>query len=112
MEERKTGRAAQARRVFEFWQEHLNHPRSAFDGKRQRAIEGRLKDGYTEDQLIAAVKGCKKTPYNMGDNKDHQFYDDIELICRDAAHVDRFIKTFNNGNKPVDDHPVWMAGGK
>lgn len=88
---KKTSRAAQARRVFAFWQEHLKHPKAILDKNRKSAIEGRLKDGYTEDDLINAVKGCKLTPYNMGDNREHRVYDDVELICRNAAHVDRFI---------------------
>ena len=91
--------AQQAHRVFTFWREHLNHPKSILDPKRQRAIETRLRQGYTEHDLVLAVKGCKLTPYNMGDNREHRVYDDIELICRDAAHVDRFIaKAPTNGN--------------
>lgn len=86
-------RAAQVRCVFEFWQEHLNHPKSALDSKRERVITQRLKDGYSVDDLKTAIRGLRLTPYNMGQNDRRQVYDDIELICRDAAHVDRFIQT-------------------
>lgn len=84
-------RAAQSRRVFGFWQTHFKHPKAVFDSKRRGAVEARLRDGYTEEQLTMAVKGCRLTPYNMGKNDRQQVYDDIELICRDATHVDRFI---------------------
>lgn len=93
----------QARRVFAFWCEHMKHPKSALDAKREKAIAARLKDGYSVEDLIQAVKGCKLTPHNMGKNERNTVYDDIELICRDAAHVDRFIQTTTgqNGSRPV-----------
>lgn len=93
----------QARRVFEFWREFMKHPKAALDAKREKAITARLRDGYSVDDLTLAVKGCKLTPHNMGKNDRNTVYDDIELICRDAAHVDRFIHTatVSNGTKPV-----------
>lgn len=92
----------QARRVFRFWAEFMKHPKAALDAKREKAITARLRDGYSVDDLILAVKGCKLTPHNMGKNDRNQVYDDIELICRDAAHVDRFIRNASaeNGARP------------
>lgn len=87
----QTSFVEQARRVFGFWRSHMKHSKAALDDKRQKAIIARLKDGYTVEDLELAVKGCKLTPHNMGKNDRGQVYDDIELICRDAAHVDRFI---------------------
>lgn len=83
---------AQARLVFEFWQEHMKHPRANMDDKRGKAIKQRLKDGYTVADLQAAIRGCKLTPFNMGQNERQEVYDGIDLICRDADHVDRFIR--------------------
>lgn len=86
-------RAAQAREVFDFWREHLEHPNAIFKGKRERAVLSRLKDGYTLAQVKLAVKGCRLTPHNMGENDRHQRFDDLELICRDGTHLERFIST-------------------
>lgn len=93
----------QARRVFGFWREHMKHPRAALDAKREKAITARLRDGYSVEDLVLAVKGCRLTPHNMGKNDRNTVFDDIELICRDAAHVDRFIHTASsaNGAKPA-----------
>ena len=77
--------------VFGYWQETMNSPHSRLSDKRARAIKARLKDGYTVEQLKRAVFGCSVTPHNMGFNERDQKYNDIELICRDAGHVDRFI---------------------
>lgn len=96
----------QARHVFGFWREHMKHQKAALDTKREKAITARLRDGYSVDDLLLAVKGCKLTPHNMGKNDRNQVYDDIELICRDAAHVDRFIKTASSQNGSVAQQRV------
>ena len=90
-------------RVFGFWKEHLAHPRAHFDDKRRKAVSARLRDGYSADDLILAVRGCRLSPHNMGDNDRQEIYDDLELICRDTSHVERFIAraevgTNGNGN--------------
>lgn len=81
--------AVQVRQVFEHWQRVMGHPKSALDAKRERVIRARLKS-YSVADLCRAVDGCAATPYNMGENERGQRFDDIELICRDASHVDRF----------------------
>lgn len=91
-ENQKVSLVEQARQVFRFWQEHLNHHKAKLDEKREKAIKARLKNGYSVDDLMAAVRGCKQTPFNMGKNDRGEVYDDIELICRDAEHVDRFMR--------------------
>lgn len=92
-------------RVFNFWRDHLNHPKAVFDEKRRKAVVARLRAGYSADDLILAVRGLKLTPHNMGDNERGTVFDDIELICRDTSHVERFIaqsqkETNGDGHKP------------
>lgn len=76
--------------VFGYWQDQLNHPQAKLSPKRSKAIKGRLKDGFSVDDLKAAIRGIKSSPHNMGRNDTGQVYDDIELICRDPEHVERF----------------------
>lgn len=83
--------------VFAYWQRIMNHPQSKIDAKRDKAIKARLKDGYTVEQLCKAVDGCKLSPHHMGQNDSRTVYDDIELICRDGPHVDKFISWVNRG---------------
>ena len=87
------------RLVFEHWQTVHGHPAARLgksDSKRYKAIAGRLKDGYTVEQLCRAVNGCKNSSHHMGrdpkSNPSGTIFDDIELICRDAAHVDKFVR--------------------
>lgn len=89
---------AQARQVFTFWKQHLEHPKSIFDNKRERAITARIKSGFTVEQLETAIRGCKLTPFNMGDNDRHQKYDDLDVICQSAKNVERFIATAEGTN--------------
>lgn len=100
-----------ATRVFERWKETFNHSKSVFDSKRLKAVNARLRDGYSVDDLFAAIEGCARSPHHMGQNQRHEVYDDIELICRDSAHVESFIAKAGkpngrNGRAPgglVDD---------
>lgn len=81
----------EAQQVFEHWKQKLKHPRAVFDPKRKKAVVARLKEGKTVVDLKQAVDGCANTPHNMGSNDRGQVYDDLELICRDNPHVERFM---------------------
>jgi hypothetical protein len=90
--------AIDARLAFEFWRETLQHPRAILDRKRLRVVSDRLKEGFTLDQLKAAITGCARSPWHQGGNPDGKFYDGIALICRDAEHVEMFIRQGDNDN--------------
>ena len=83
--------------VFDYWQKFHNHPQAKLDDKRSRAIKARLKDGYSVGELCKAVEGCKYSEYHQGKNDNGMVYDDIELICRNATNVDKFIALANKG---------------
>ena len=89
--------SGEGKQLFEFWKQTMGHTRSAFNDKRRALINKTLKQ-YTLTDLMCAVSGCSLTPHNMGDNDRGERYDSIELILRDAAHIDRFMT--NNDNPP------------
>ena len=39
------------------------------------------------------------TPFNMGDNEHGRVYDSIELILRDAEHIEKFMEHADNPPK-------------
>ncbi len=80
-----------AHEVFSHWQQVMNHPRAKLDKTRERKIVQALKLGYDVNELKLAIDGCARTPYNMGLNDAKQRYDDIELVLRDASHIEKFI---------------------
>ena len=104
-EEKPTEEPSPASRVFEYWKTILNHPNAKLTPERLKAISARLRDGYSMDDICAAIKGCSMSPHNMGQNDRQTVYDDIELICRDGKHVEQFmaraeIGTNGNGHRP------------
>lgn len=101
--------------VFSYWQRKMNHPQAKLDAKRLKAITARLKDGYTVGELCKAIDGIKNSAHHMGQNDQCTVYDDIELICRDGAHVDKFIKLAASAGIPdpglrrqIDVLQEWM----
>jgi hypothetical protein len=95
--------------VFHFWRETMGkNSNTALGPKRKRAIEGRLKDGYTVEDIRTAILGCSWSPHNMGQNEHGSLYNDIELICRDETKLERFIEIGRCGQivrkpKPADN---------
>lgn len=94
--------------IFHYWQQVMHHPRAKLDHKRERVIKHALQLGYSIDDLKQAIDGCASTPFNMGQNDRKQRYDDLELILRDASHIDRFIS--NTAAKLIPDSGALMAG--
>lgn len=97
-------------KVFEFWQKTMNHPNAKLDGHRSYYIKRALKDGWTIVDLNKAIQGCSRDPWNMGDNPHGKIYDSINLIFRDATHIERFIGYCDNppiarpsGNRSVSE---------
>lgn len=76
--------------IFKYWQAELQHPHSVLDDKRHKVITARIKEGYTKERIMQAIRGIKLSPHNMGQNDRNTKFDDIELICRTGANVDRF----------------------
>lgn len=81
-------------RVFEHWRQVHQHPKAKLDPKRRRVICAALKS-YTEADLCEAISGYRNSPHHMGENDRRAVYDDIELLLRDAKHIEaglRFAK--------------------
>jgi hypothetical protein len=80
--------------VFSYWQEVMQKPRARMDEARRKAIRGRLRDGYSVQDLQDAIRGCRFSRFHMGENDRRKVYNDVSLICRDAAHVDQFVEIY------------------
>lgn len=92
--------------IFDHWKKIMNHPKAKLDDKRKKLIRAALKLGYSETELITAVDGCAKSPYHMAqDGRNTTVYDDIELILRDAKHIDQFLKINSMPPAPMANQP-------
>lgn len=86
----------ESKEIFDFWKKTFQKSeRTVFDNKRKTKVLARLKDGYSVDQLKQAITGCASSEYHV---ENHHI--DLELICRDATHTDRFIGLATASKKP------------
>lgn len=80
-------------RVFDHWRSVHAHPKANLDTKRRRLIRAAL-ESYSEADLCQAITGYKNSPHHMGQNERSTVYDDIELMLRDAKHVDAGLRFY------------------
>lgn len=86
--------------VFSYWRNEratvvgaIRGPKMKPTPKRGSKIRSRLGEEYTAQALKQAIRGCLSNPYNVEGG-----YLDIELICRDQAHVEQYLAWARNGN--------------
>ncbi len=54
-------------------------------------ILARKREGFTADDLIAAIDGNFRSPHHCGENATGTEYHELELIVRDSRHVNQFV---------------------
>lgn len=96
-EDERVSRSATALSVFDYWRQESGHAHAHFTDKRRSRVLARLKQGYSVEQLQSAIRGCLASPFHRGQNDTGERYDDLELICRDGEHVEKFIAISENG---------------
>ncbi len=57
-----------------------------------KKIAARFREGYTVGDLCAAIDGCHRSPFHMGENDRQKPFNSLELIVRDGSHVNEFLK--------------------
>ena len=85
-------------RIFEVWCSTTGRDpiRTKLTSQRVSKIKSRLQEGFSEQDLIEAVRGVVFSPFHMGDNKRKQKYDDLTTILRDGGQVEKFQELFKN----------------
>lgn len=85
--------------VFAFWVETLRFSsagRTKLSAKRYKKIEAAIKD-YGVETCKSAILGCSESDWHQGRNGRGKKYDDIELILRDARHIEDFARLHEEG---------------
>lgn len=98
--------------VFGHWQAVMGKPRAKLDPKRSKAIAARIAEGYSVDEIKQAVDGCKCSAWHQGANDRKQRYDDLELICRDAGRLDRFIALAKDAKTQRTETEEWVLADR
>ena len=80
-----------AERIFAHWVFMLgrNPRRCALGPARRKAIERALAL-YDEETLLLAIEGCAASAWHCGHNDRETEFNDLQLILRDEAHIERF----------------------
>jgi hypothetical protein len=81
------------RRIFDHWVTMMGKRAGmvAFGPARRKVVERAL-GLYSEEVLCLAIDGCAASAWHGGDNDRGRPYNDIELILRDEAHIERFAE--------------------
>lgn len=90
---------AVASRVVAAWVDATGRDprRVRVNAKRLREVKARMREGYTEGDLVAAARGIALSPWHMGDNPDRKRYDDLAVAIRDGERVEKFRDLFDRG---------------
>lgn len=87
--------------VFDHWVAVHRTPRKGpepvLSSKRRVKIVRALND-YGLETCLHAISGCAMSDWHMGDNPTRKRYDDLELILRDAPHIERFATIYAEGD--------------
>lgn len=95
--------------VFSAWQEATGHHKAVLDPKRKKVITNALKH-YSADDLIDACRGIRSSAFHNGRNDDGTVYDGLDLILRDAEHIEKFRDLARNGPRmPVSANMAMLA---
>lgn len=107
---RRGAPAEQMRRVFDEWKSATGrNGTTALDGKRKRAIGGRLGEGFTAEQLVAAVRAIPLSDFHAGRHPKTQDKSPAELKrlteltlhLRDATHVEYLLALAEHNTAPA-----------
>jgi hypothetical protein len=79
-------------RIFEHWVNSSGRDpvRTRLTTQRKRKVQARLNEGYTIDEILAAIEGVRQSSFHQGVNDSGTRYDDLTVICRDGSQVERF----------------------
>ena len=73
------------------------------DATRRQIIAAAIHD-YEVQGCKDAIDGCLLSEFHMGRNKMNKRYDSVELIFRDAEHVEKFHEILDKSTK---DGEAW-----
>lgn len=90
----------QVAKIFSYWQKTMDSPKSVMDGTRRTLIAKALK-AYDPADICKAIRGCSKTPHNMGKNDRGTKFNGLNLILRDAEHIDYFRNLDTTNARPA-----------
>jgi hypothetical protein len=87
--------------VWEYWISVMrggSKRKPILDATRRQIIAAAIHD-YEVDGCKEAIDGCSLSEFHMGRNKMNKKYDSVELIFRDAEHVEKFLEILDKSKE-------------
>jgi hypothetical protein len=91
--------------VFQVWQEATRKHRARLDDKRRRRIRQALQH-YPLQDVLDAVQGWQHSPHHTGQNNSGAVYNDLDLLLRDAEHLEKFRDLQRDGPPAAYSRPT------
>lgn len=82
--------------VFDAWRTSTGKHRARLDDKRLRKIKAALRS-YALADVLDAVRGWEHSPHHRGENDQGTVYNELDLLLRDAAHIEQFRDLWRHG---------------
>lgn len=100
--------------VFGHYRKH--HPRAKLGEKNRRLIRARLKEGWSVEELRAAIDGFEADPFHRGENEQRKPYNTLALYMRDSDKVQAGVDLGQRPTRPSGPRPpappiAWFDDG-
>lgn len=82
--------------VFDAWRQSTGKHRAKLDPKRHKRIKAALRS-YALADVLDAVRGWQHSPHHRGENDTGTVYNELDLLLRDAAHIEQFRDLWRHG---------------
>jgi ribonucleotide reductase beta subunit family protein with ferritin-like domain len=96
---------AEIQQVWDYWVSKMrgtSKRKPVLDSTRRQFIGAAIFD-YELQGCLDAIDGCAMSEFHMGRNKMNKRYDSIELIFRDAEHIEKFHDILDKSTQEKDD---------
>lgn len=97
--------ASQVEQLWEYWITVMranSKRRPILDDARRQYLGAAIYD-HTMEGCIDAIDGCALSEFHMGRNKMNKKYDSVELIFRDAEHIEKFQEILDKSKEEKED---------
>lgn len=95
----------QIEQLWEYWITVMragSKRKPVLDEARKKYLGAAIFD-HTLEGCMEAIDGCALSEFHMGRNKMNKRYDSIELIFRDAEHIEKFHDILDKSTQEKED---------
>jgi ribonucleotide reductase beta subunit family protein with ferritin-like domain len=97
--------SSQIEQLWEYWTTVMrsgSKRKPVLDETRRQYLGAAIFD-HTLEGCMEAIDGCALSEFHMGRNKMNKRYDSIELIFRDAEHIEKFHDILDKSKEEKED---------